>query len=91
MFNILPQIDNLNVLSWEQVVTLCVHMICETVLIIALFLVLYCIVKLIINLLCKHCETKRQEEILRIIKENDNNEQQKSNQENFNKKKENKK
>ncbi len=86
MFKILPQIDNLNVLSWEQVVTLCVHMICETALIIALFLVLYYIAKLIINLHFKHRETKRQEEILRIITENDNNEQQKSNQENLNKK-----
>lgn len=91
MFKILPQINILKVSSWAQAVTLCVHMICETALIIALFLVLYYIAKLIINLLCKHRETKRQEEFLRIIAENDNNEQQKSNQENFDKKKENKK
>ena len=86
MFKILPQINILKVSSWAQAVTLCVHMICETALIIALFLVLYYIAKLIINLLCKHCETKRQEEFLRNIIKNDNNKEQKSNQENFNEK-----
>lgn len=86
MFKILPQIDILKVSSWAQAVTLCVHMICETALIIALFLVLYYIAKLIINLLWQHCKTKRQEEFLRNITKNDNNKEQKSNQENFNKK-----
>lgn len=86
MFNILPQINILKVSSWAQAVTLCVHMICETALIIALFLVLYYIAKLIINLFWQHCKTKRQEEFLRNIIKNDNNKEQKSNQENFNEK-----
>ena len=64
MFNILPSITITDVSIWEQVVSLCVFMICKTALIITLLLVVCSIAKHIITLLLKQHETKCRDENL---------------------------
>lgn len=64
MFNILPSIIITDISIWEQVVSLCVYMVCKTALIITLLLVVCSIAKHIITLLLKQHETKCRDENL---------------------------
>lgn len=64
MFNILPSITITDISIWEQVVSLCVYMVCKTALMITLLLVVCSIAKHIITLLSKQQETKRRNENL---------------------------
>lgn len=64
MFNILPSITITDISIWEQIVSLCVYMVCNTALIITLLLVVCSIAKHIITLLLKQHDTKRRDENL---------------------------